>query len=333
MSAVLSNHPLAGAHQFIEYARAIAVGRGASPQAMFFANSRAWHTSALACTKAAVDAGSTDPANWGSALATYAELAAAFATSLRGRSALDTLAPSMRRLPLRTRVAAMTVAIAAGLTAEGAPKPLRRGTIAEATLEPKKATALVVLSDELVRFADSNMLAQELRGAVSDASDEQFFADLLTGAPSSASSGTFNADLATMLAAVNLTGNGALFLVVTPAVVNTLLGTGPDNYPDLTPNGGSVNGITVVVSNQLSEDSSGADIAMIDASQVFFGADPITLDASSEASLIFDDSPAGGASNQVSLYQTNSTALRAERWFAVERMRDSAVHVITGASY
>ena len=80
-------------------------------------------------------------------------------------------------------------------------------------------------------------------------------------------------------------------------------------------------------------------LALIDASGIVGDVDRIELDASSAAALEFDDDPTNSsvdgsppsptATNLVSLWQTNSTAILAKTYFAARKIRTSAVALLT----
>jgi hypothetical protein len=134
-----------------------------------------------------------------------------------------------------------------------------------------------------------------------------------------------------------------LYLVVTADnAVHLALTTSPAGgflYPDMTPAGGTIAGITTLVSDGLPAASSGTSNALlIDASGLVLGDGTITLDASRHASLEMSDAPAHNSdtptgSSLVSMWQTNSVALKAERYFGFEAIRDDAVVLISDAAW
>jgi hypothetical protein len=78
-------------------------------------------------------------------------------------------------------------------------------------LEPRKAAATVVITDELGRLAGASgdaLIRTELRNAVVAATDNAFLTALIATTTPTASSGDVLADLATLLAA---SGAGAQF--------------------------------------------------------------------------------------------------------------------------
>jgi hypothetical protein len=94
--------------------------------------------------------------------------------------------------------------------------------------------------------------------------------------------------------------------------------------------GGELMGIPVVTSSAVMRDSTGSPIAIVDPSRILLGDDGVMLDTSDETSLTFQNG--SGASTQVSMFQTNSVALLAERFVNWEAM-PGAVSWISHADY
>ena len=82
----------------------------------------------------------------------------------------------------------------------------------------------------------------------------------------------------------------------------------------MSPTGGSICGIPVLVSDGIADDAG----ILIDASQVVSNPGTVTLDASSKASLAMDNAPTPAMAAALSLWQTNNRAVRSERWFSFE---------------
>lgn len=72
---------------------------------------------------------------------------------------------------------------------------------------------------------------------------------------------------------------------------------------------------------------------LIDASAIVGDSETVAVDASEQAALQMITNPANGAQQLVSMFQTNSTALLATRWFGFELIRDGGVCVLTGAAW
>jgi hypothetical protein len=74
-------------------------------------------------------------------------------------------------------------------------------------------------------------------------------------------------------------------------------------------------------------------MVLIDAAAIAADSDVVMVDVSTEATLQMDSQPSAGAQNQVSLFQTNSAALKATRWYGYELLRADGVAVATGVNY
>ena len=98
----------------------------------------------------------------------------------------------------------------------------------------------------------------------------------------------------------------------------------------MTVNGGTLNGIPVIVSDAVAHDSSGGLIIAIKSSEVFLAQNGgIRVDMSRDATIDM----AGGNSPTYSLFQKNSLGLRAEWWVSWKKARPQAVQYISGATY
>jgi HK97 family phage major capsid protein len=116
---------------------------------------------------------------------------------------------------------------------------------------------------------------------------------------------------------------------------------GQAEFPGLNMNGGSLAGVPVVVSQYVGElaDTAGDIVILANASDIFLADDgQVVLDASREASLQMLDNPTnhsgtGTATAMVSMFQTNSIALRAERWITWKKRRAQAVAYLSGVNW
>jgi hypothetical protein len=99
----------------------------------------------------------------------------------------------------------------------------------------------------------------------------------------------------------------------------------------MTPTGGIIQGMDVLVS-----DGVNAQIIGVDASQIAAASGSIELDGTGEATVQMDsapDSPPTAATNVISFWQMNLAGLRATRYWGAERLRTGAVAVISGVNY
>ena len=110
-------------------------------------------------------------------------------------------------------------------------------------------------------------------------------------------------------------------------------------FPDLGVRGGSVLGIPVLVSRGSPRATAGGILVLLDPGAIAFGDGEIRLERASHASLQMLDNPTNDASDgtpatsMVSMWQTNSHAIRAERTINWMVARDGAVSVVSDALY
>jgi hypothetical protein len=111
---------------------------------------------------------------------------------------------------------------------------------------------------------------------------------------------------------------------------------GQREFPDINMNGGTFQGLPVIVSQNIS-----SVVALVNAADIFLGDEGgVAVDMSREASIemrssgLGMDATAGTASvGSVSMFQTNSVALRAERTISWKRARASAVAYLTSVDW
>jgi hypothetical protein len=111
----------------------------------------------------------------------------------------------------------------------------------------------------------------------------------------------------------------------------TTTATGDLAFPQMTPTGGVIQGMDVLVSDAVS-----GQIVGVDANQIAAANGTIELDGTGEATVQLDstpDSPATGTMSITSFWQMNLTGLRAIRYWDAERLRVGAVAVIGNVSY
>jgi HK97 family phage major capsid protein len=289
----------------------------------------------MSVLKAAVAAGSTTSY---SQLADFKLAIAGFANSLAHVGVFDSmLAGGMIRVPLSTTVGAISVGASAYSIGEASAKQVSRLSLTNGQLEVLKSHCLLVLTNDLLRFAGpeaERLIARELTMATAQATDSQFISILSAGVTPGTSSGTqagaFRDDLAIMLNAI-VTGNGSrLFLIVTPAISKFLsvLGTtstsGAPAFESMGVGGGRIADIEVIPSSAMADGT----MLLADASGIAAGSGNVELDLFREASLQFDsapDSPTSAATALVNLWAMNMVGIRCERFFGAEKLRASCV--------
>ena len=270
----------------------------------------------------------------------YATIVDDFAKAMVSNSFLDyvTINNLANVAQLHSRYAIWVSGSAGVGVAEGGMKPIGSMTFGTLDLAESKAVALVVVSNEVLRFSNAaTILDRALRAKLGEAKDSIAIPLLIdSSTPSIGSSGSSAAnvgeDLATALAEMTLHASSRLVLVVSPATAASLavkMTGGLLAFPDMTPQGGSIAGIPVFVSAGLPGDTA----LLVDASQLLVASAPITLDSSNATTVQMNDAPGEGASNATSMFQTNSTAMKAEQHFGVQAMTGNAVVVIEGVDW
>lgn len=241
-----------------------------------------------------------------------ATLAASYIASIADGSLLDAIAKYARILP---RVA-VNALVASGMTAntiaEGAPKVTKHLDVALDPRQTVKAAALVVLSAELARAtggAGQRMFEAELAAAVTAASNQAVLDTL--GDSSSIVNIAAGADpLANLRAGLRAAQSSLGYAVLMPAADVAWLAT-VQPTAGLGVHGGSfAPGIEIVPSETATYTT------VVPASRVALLDLGLEVRVSGEASVDMRDSPSGAAQH-VSLFQTNSLALLAEREFVL----------------
>jgi len=119
---------------------------------------------------------------------------------------------------------------------------------------------------------------------------------------------------------------------------------GQNEFPNLNMEGGTFMGLPAVVSNSANisgSPDSGRMIILAKTSDILFADDgQVAIDASREASIEMTDTPTGdaaagtaGTTSLVSMYQSNSVAVRAVRFINWKKARSTAVSFIQDAAY
>lgn len=318
------------------YAKILAMARGDLPQALLISEERGETGRVQSVLKAAVAAGTTTDLAWAKPLADHQIIVGAFVSLLRNSSvfykALDT---GMVRLPFNTQVALVTAGATAGIVGEGNPAPVTRLSLSGVSLQPKLATSMIVLSDELVRStstASEVLMSRELRRGITAAVDTEFLSLITDASTSTAvSTGIARADLRALLDAVKPKAESRLMWVLAPDVARAAatlsLADGTDVFPAMGPTGGEMLMIPAIVSDQMATGT----IGLLDTTGIAGESDTITIDASNQATLEMNDAPGGGAgATLVSMWQHNMVSILAKAHFAAERLRSDAWATVTG---
>jgi len=354
---------------FAKFALAMYAGKGDISSAKAFAENKFADDIRLqGIMKAAVAAGTTTDPTWAGNLVDYTNLSSEFVDFLRPRTIVGQFGvngvPSLRRVPFNVRIPGKTSAGRASWVGEGYRKPVTKSGYEAQTRTWAKIAAISVVTDELSRFSDPSiqtLVRDDLADAVIERMDEDFVdpakavgtgasaspASITNGVTPIPSSGTdadaVRADIAALWAeadATNLPTGSAVYITDTKtARALTLMRNplGSREFPEVGLNGGTIDGVPMIVSNYVPSDSSGSLFILAFASEIYLADDGVvTIDLSKEATIFLDDDAANAtptAAQLVSMFQTNQTAIRAERWCRWQKRRPQAVSYLSDVQW
>lgn len=345
---------------FARFAKALAAANGSRSEALEIARKQYPDDAKLHhVLKAAVGAGTTTDPQWAGALVEYQEYANDFVEFLRPQTIIGRFGqggiPALRQVPFNIRIPAQTSGGSANWVGQGKAKPLTKFDFESITFSFAKVAAIAVLTDELIRF--SNPAADALvRNALAEAViarlDTDFInpskaevpnvspASVTNGITAIPSTGNPDDDAAAafgVFVAANLQPNGAVWLMSSTTALALSMrknALGQKEYPEMTLLGGTFQGLPVIVSQYV-----GNQLVLVNAPDIYLADDGgVAVDMSREASLEMESDPTGDSitptgTELVSMFQTNSVAIRAERWINWKRRRTAAVAVISGVNY
>ena len=326
---------------FAEVAKHYMLGRGNLGNMVHAAQSARANERVLEGITAAVSAGTLSDGTFASPLA-YQELSDAFLVSLRNFGVFDSALPYAVDVPLNMQVAVTTTGVSGASTPEGQVKVISRISLAAQALTPRKAVAIIATTTELLRAGGAKaakLFQQELSRAVIAETDRAFLSVIASGITPTPSAGSnaqaIASDMGALLGALTVGVGSKVFIAMSPGDAKHFaiqIGTtGERAFPGLTISGGDYAGATVIPTDALS-----GSIVGFDASQIAMGSTGVELDASNQASIQMEtapDLPPTAATSYASLYQLNMTGLRATRYYGCERLRTSAVSVISGVNW
>jgi HK97 family phage prohead protease len=310
-------------------------------------------------------AGSTVTGNWAATLVgAETGMVADFAEFLRPATILGKFGnngiPALRSVEFRVPLISQLTGGDAYWVGEGKPKPLTSFTFARTTLEPTKIANIAVLTEESIRSSNpksDGIVATGLREAIAAGQDTAFIdpanggtpnvkpASVTNGAETIASTGDdadairvdVRAVFQKFVDADNPPESGVWVMSTTNALALSLIMNplGQKEFPGVGMTGGTFEGIPVIASRY-----AGPIVALINASDIYEADEgQVAVDMSREASLemknasLTQDAGTGVGAAMVSMFQTNSVAIRAERTINWIRRRDSAVAYLTGVTW
>ena len=263
--------------------------------------------------------------------------------------------PSLREVPFNIRVPVQTSGGSADWVGQGKPKPLTNFNFETITFGFSKVAAISVLTEELLRFSNPKadvLVRNSLAEAVIARLDADFVnpakgevngvspGSITNGAPTIPSTGIPDDDSTAAFQVfinANLQPTGAVWLMSSStalALSKRKNALGQKEYPEMNMFGGVFEGLPAIVSQYV-----GNQLVLVNAPDVYLADEGgVAVDMSSEASLEMESAPTHDSVTPtgvelVSMWQTNSVAIRAERWINWKRRRTAAVAVISGVNY
>jgi HK97 family phage prohead protease len=316
--------------------------------------------------KANVPAGTTISGNWAANLISAESGAVAdFVPFLRAQTILGRFGvggvPALRSVPFNVPLVTQTGGGAGYWVGEGKAKPLTSFAFTRTTLPPTKVANICALTEESIRFSNpkSDMIVRDsLAAALRERLDIDFItpskaavagvspASITNGAPAIASSTGTDADsvradirnLYAKFASYNNPPSSGVWIMSSNMAVTLAMMTnalGQQEFGAMSMTGGTLSGMPVIASDYVTN-----IVVLVNASDVYLADDgDIAIDTSREASLEMSDAPAHdsktptGATSLVSMFQTNTVAIRAERMISWLRRRTGSVAYLTGVDW
>ena len=337
---------------FVRQAMALLVCHGNKHEAAEYAQRWNDSTPEVALSlKAAIAPGTTTDATWASPLINQT-MVNDFIELLRPATILGKI-PGLRNVPFNCKIPMQTAGGTYGWVGEAKPKPLTKLAFASDTLGVTKVAGIIVLTEELVRFSSPSaeaLVRADMVAGIAQFLDAQFVdpavaavagvnpASITNGAPTAAATANPVADIMGLInhfATNNIAVDGVTFLMSASNALSLSFRQNMDGspeFPGVGLNGGSYRGMTFITSNALT-----TNVVALQPALILYADDGgVSIDASREASLQMDSapmSPADATTVYVSLFQTNSVALRAERFINWKRVTTNAVKYLTAANW
>lgn len=317
-----------------------------------------------AVLKTAMSAGTVADSTWAAPLVQYQNLANEFIEYTRPMTIIGRV-PGLRRVPFKVKIPRQTGASSVGWVGEAKVRKVSALAFDSVTLDFANIAGIVVISKELLRHGQpsSEMLVRDdlAKGIVqfmdgqfvdpTKASDDVSPASITYGVTPVTATGTnaaaLRADIKSLVQTFldnDLTPSDGVWIMSQGIALAISLMTndlGNPEFPGITMNGGTLQGLPVVTSESVpatgGSPTDGALIILAKAGDILLADEGgITVDASREASLQMDDapdSPATASTNLISLFQHGLIGIRAEREINWKKRRSTSVQFIQSAKY
>jgi HK97 family phage major capsid protein/HK97 family phage prohead protease len=339
--------------QFVRAACAKLICKGNDREAAIYAQER-WgdQTPEVALyLKAAIAPGTATDATWAGPLVNQ-NIASDFIELLRPATILGKI-PGLRTVPFNTKVPSQTGGGTYGWVGEAKPKPVTKLAFSSVSLGITKVAGIIVLTQELIKLSSPSaeaLVRDDMIKGIAQFLDSQFIdpavaavagvnpASITNGAPTAAATTNPLADIMSLINhfATNNIGVGGVTFIMSAANALALsfqtYTDGSPKFPGIGIDGGSYKGLNFVTSQAASTNVIALQPALI----LYADDGGVTIDASQEASLQMDSAPASPADATtvyVSLWQTNTVGLRAERFINWNKANANAVKYLTAAAY
>lgn len=309
--------------------------------------------------RASVEGGAADGGTWGHELAdSDTRYMGDFITYLWQKTLYDKL--PLREVPARVHIKGQDGVGTGYWVGESKPIPVSAQDYSDVELTPLKVAAISVISNELM--ADSSpsaeMLVRDaLVGAIAQRTDATFMsaaaavggvspAGILVGASTQTSSGPdveglyedINNLYAYFIAAYN---TGGLAYAMNPSTAKAIQlmrsALGQKQFPDITTEGGTLEGDPVYTSDNVSA----SNLVLLKPSDIYkIGDMGLEVSMSRDATIEQANDPTGASDTPVaqtnfpvSMFQSESTAIKVVRRINFAKRRASAVAYISGIGY
>lgn len=255
-------------------------------------------------------------------------LAAAMERSLLGRI------PGLKRVPPNIRMASFSTRPGAAWVPEGAAIPLSKPAVAGRSLRPLKVAGILAMTNESLKAYGETVEAaiqSDLETAVAGMIDLAFAdptnagvsdespAGIAYSATTISTTGTLKGDVEAAFNAYEGNIRDAVFLMNPRVAVQIATSAAQLGDSKLGANGGTLVGVPVVTTEGVPITSGGSSLILLDAGAVRYAFSGVSIYRSTEATLQMADDPDGdsvtpdaGQIQHVSLFQSNTTAFKAD---------------------
>lgn len=318
--------------------------------------------------KTAIPAADSATAGWGSELSYADNLVSEFIDYLRPRTIIGRV-QGFRRVPFNVRVGGLSAGTTGYWVGESAPIPVSKGTSTSVSLGITKAAGITPITKELlktsapsaeillrddlaraVQYVLDRTLIDPTMGIIANERPASVLYNLTPVTPTGTTYATLAADFKSLVASMitdNIDLAGAVWIMSrSTALALSLMVTslGVSQFPGMTPEGGVLFGYPVIVSQSAYFSSGSPDygnmIVFMVPSEIYLADEGmIDLEMSDQVSLQLLDNPtndSGGsttATTMVSMFQTESVAIKAVRYINWKVRRTNAAAFIRNANY